>query len=79
MTAAPTLEEVLPEVTENDGNSKPKPPPDVLVVSMYPPGDCPGMLPEKKVWKYVDFRPIVYKIICRFCNLICVYYYMYMI
>ncbi|KAK3698810.1 hypothetical protein RRG08_060717 [Elysia crispata] len=35
---------------EGGGDSKAsRPVSDVLVLSMYPPGDCPGMLPEKKV------------------------------
>ncbi|GFR79324.1 GTPase-activating protein and VPS9 domain-containing protein 1-like [Elysia marginata] len=35
---------------EGGGDSKAaKPVSDVLVLTMYPPGDCPGMLPEKKV------------------------------
>ncbi|XP_012937537.1 GTPase-activating protein and VPS9 domain-containing protein 1 [Aplysia californica] len=47
MTAAPALEEILVESSEVEANGRPAA--DVLVVSIYPPGDCPGMLTERKV------------------------------
>ena len=43
--AAPVVDEVVAEAPEPEV----KPPNDVLVVSIYPPADCPGMMSEKKV------------------------------
>nr|KAI8732272.1 GTPase-activating protein and VPS9 domain-containing protein 1-like [Biomphalaria glabrata] len=45
-TTAPQLEDLL---ADNIDESKLKSLGDVLVISMYPPGECPGMLPERKV------------------------------
>ncbi|CAL1540407.1 unnamed protein product [Lymnaea stagnalis] len=52
VTTAPVLDDLLPEGSESD--SKQKTSGDVLVISIYPPGDCPGMLLEKKVLSSVS-------------------------
>ncbi|CAG5115503.1 unnamed protein product, partial [Candidula unifasciata] len=45
-TSSLNFEEVMTDGTDNDSKAKPS---DVLVISIYPPGDCLGLLPEKKV------------------------------
>lgn len=53
----------LPQMAEEAGNNstdkdKPSVPEDVLVITVVPPADCPGMIPEKKVlaWEYENRR-----------------------
>ncbi|KAK7504393.1 hypothetical protein BaRGS_00004259 [Batillaria attramentaria] len=53
----------LPQMMEDTGGNggdkeKPSVPEDVLVITVVPPADCPGMIPEKKVlaWEYENRR-----------------------
>ena len=45
---------IAPQLGEDQGGDtgekeKPSTPEDVLVITVVPPADCPGMIPEKKV------------------------------